>query len=194
VEGLPDVNDTHIAQAFREIDFDSNGFIGVSELRFLLSAMGERPTDEELDEMIRIVDTRGDGQISYEDFLQLFSPGNAVLLEMISTLPAREEEEESVPPIVEKKNQPLSLEQQQLAQASIEAIRHSFLANKQKKEALQNPPARRAAPPLPVSRRQARAERDMLAAMRNPHAKAKPTAFPGYRQMAKLPAKDKHGK
>lgn len=91
VEGLPGVDESHISQAFGEIDFDGNGFIGVSELRYLLTVAGERPTDDELDEMIRMVDVTGDGQIAYEDFKKLFSPGHPVLLEMVQMGPEEEE-------------------------------------------------------------------------------------------------------
>lgn len=87
LEGLPGVSDGHIAQAFREIDFADNHFIGVSELRMLMVLHGERPSDEELDEMVRMVDRDGNGKIAYEDFLQLFEPGNVVHTEMTSMAP-----------------------------------------------------------------------------------------------------------
>jgi len=87
VDGLPGVEVGHLAQAFREIDFDGHGFIGVSELRYLLVLHGERPTDEELDEMVRIVDTDGNGKIAFEDFCQLFCPGSVVHTELTSMAP-----------------------------------------------------------------------------------------------------------
>lgn len=99
VPGLPGVTQRHIDEAFQEIDFDSNGFIGVSELRFLLCTMGERPNDEELDEMIRLLDSEGRGQVSRDEFSTLFALGCPVLSEMVSQAPpvedppAEEEEE-----------------------------------------------------------------------------------------------------
>lgn len=84
---MPGVREDHIRAAFEEIDFDKNGFIGVSELRFMLMAMGERPTDAELDEMIRMLDSSGDGQVSYADFLTMFLPDSAVLQEMLTHKP-----------------------------------------------------------------------------------------------------------
>jgi Ca2+-binding EF-hand superfamily protein len=38
-----------------------NGFVGASEIRFVLDALGENVTDEEIDEMIRMIDADGDG-------------------------------------------------------------------------------------------------------------------------------------
>lgn len=40
---------------------NGNGYIGASEIRFVLDAMGEEVTDEEIDEMIRMLDIDGDG-------------------------------------------------------------------------------------------------------------------------------------
>lgn len=87
VEGMPGVEESHIQSAFDDIDFDHNGFIGVNELRYLLVVSGERPTDAELDEMIRMLDNDGDGQISFGDFLTMFLPGSAVLREMLTHKP-----------------------------------------------------------------------------------------------------------
>jgi Ca2+-binding EF-hand superfamily protein len=47
----------------RFIDLDKNMFVGAGELRHVLICMGELITDEEVDEMIRMVDVDGDGQV-----------------------------------------------------------------------------------------------------------------------------------
>lgn len=87
VKDLPGVTQEHISQAFQEMDFDHNGFLGVNEIRFMLTVLGEDPTDEELDEMLAMLGGEGDGQVSFEDFLTLFAPSSAVLQEMISQAP-----------------------------------------------------------------------------------------------------------
>merc|ERR1719387_1710663 len=92
VEGLPGLMPADIDKSFKEIDCLGNSFIGVSELRVFLCTMGERPSEAELDEMIRMVDLDGDGKVSYEAFLSLFSPESPVLAEMVSTAYQSEDE------------------------------------------------------------------------------------------------------
>ena len=55
-----------IKEIFRVFDKDGNGFISTSELRLVMSNLGEKLTDEEVDEMIREADIDGDGQVNYE--------------------------------------------------------------------------------------------------------------------------------
>lgn len=61
-------NDTEeeIKDAFRIFDKDGNGLISAHELRQIMANLGEKLTDEELDEMMREADLNGDGQIDYE--------------------------------------------------------------------------------------------------------------------------------
>ena len=53
-----------IIEAFRSFDLDKNNYVGAAEIRHVLLNIGERPTDEEVDEMIRMVDKNGDGQVA----------------------------------------------------------------------------------------------------------------------------------
>ena len=55
-----------IREAFKVFDKDGNGFISAAELRHVMTNLGEKLTDEEVDEMIREADIDGDGQINYE--------------------------------------------------------------------------------------------------------------------------------
>lgn len=55
-------------------DKDGNGFISAAELRHIMTNLGEKLTDEEVDEMIREADIDGDGQINYEEFVKVRSP------------------------------------------------------------------------------------------------------------------------
>ena len=50
----------------RVFDKDGNGFISAAELRHVMVNLGEKLSDEEVDEMIREADIDGDGQIKYE--------------------------------------------------------------------------------------------------------------------------------
>ena len=54
-------------------DKDSNGFISAAELKQMMDSLGEKLTDEEVDEMVRVADMDGDGQVNYEEFVTLMT-------------------------------------------------------------------------------------------------------------------------
>ncbi|VDO73750.1 unnamed protein product [Heligmosomoides polygyrus] len=60
-------------EAFRVFDQDGNGFISAAELRYVMTNLGEKLTDEEVDEMIREADVDGDGQLNYEEFVTMMT-------------------------------------------------------------------------------------------------------------------------
>ncbi len=47
----------------RGCESDNNGFISSAELRHVMTSIGEKLTDDEVDEMIREADQDGDGRI-----------------------------------------------------------------------------------------------------------------------------------
>ena len=58
--------DETLRAAFETFDKDKSGKISSDELRQVMSLLGERLTDAEIEEMIQEADTDGDGQINYE--------------------------------------------------------------------------------------------------------------------------------
>ncbi|KAJ2880140.1 hypothetical protein H4R27_004901 [Coemansia aciculifera] len=60
-----------LKEAFRVFDKDGNGFISAAELRHALTNLGEKLTQEEVDEMIQEADVNGDGQIDYDEFVKM---------------------------------------------------------------------------------------------------------------------------
>nr|AAC68891.1 VU91C calmodulin [synthetic construct] len=64
-------SEQELLEAFRVFDKDGNGFISAAELRHVMTNLGEKLTDEEVDEMIREADVDGDGQVNYEEFVQV---------------------------------------------------------------------------------------------------------------------------
>lgn len=48
---------------FRVFDKDGNGFITAQEFKHFMTTMGERFTEEEVDEIIKEVDRDGDEQV-----------------------------------------------------------------------------------------------------------------------------------
>ncbi|XP_035680773.1 calmodulin-A-like isoform X2 [Branchiostoma floridae] len=66
-------NEKEIREAFRVFDKDGNGFITASELRVVMANLGEKLSDEEVDEMIDEADIDGDGHINYMEFYHMMS-------------------------------------------------------------------------------------------------------------------------
>lgn len=56
-------SEEEIREAFKVFDRDNNGFISSAELRHVMTSIGEKLTDDEVDEMIREADQDGDGRI-----------------------------------------------------------------------------------------------------------------------------------
>jgi serine/threonine-protein phosphatase 2B regulatory subunit len=70
-------SDSEIKDAFISFDLDKNSFIGAAEIRHVLVNIGENVTDDEVDEMIRMVDGDGDGQVSFTEFYAMVTGGAA---------------------------------------------------------------------------------------------------------------------
>ena len=95
-------SEEEIKEAFKVFDKDGNGYISAAELRHVMTNLGRHPsisfcgssltritrsigeklTDNEVDEMIREADVDGDGQINYEEFVK-------VIPRFLSIRPAR---------------------------------------------------------------------------------------------------------
>jgi len=67
--------EAEMKSAFGVFDHDGSGTISLDELRKVMQSFGEILTDEELDTMIKEVDTDGDGQIDYKEFMQFMLQG-----------------------------------------------------------------------------------------------------------------------
>jgi len=64
-------SEEELREAFKVFDKDQNGFISAAELRHVMTNLGEKLTDEEVEEMIREADIDGDGQVNYEEFVRM---------------------------------------------------------------------------------------------------------------------------
>jgi len=62
-----------IKQNFREFDQDGGGSISASELKHVFENLGEKLTDEEVDEMIREADIDGNNKVNYEEFVKMMT-------------------------------------------------------------------------------------------------------------------------
>ena len=60
-------------EAFSLFDKDGDGSISCDELRTVMTSLGENPTTMELEEMIQEVDSDGNGQIEFSEFLTMMA-------------------------------------------------------------------------------------------------------------------------
>lgn len=62
-----------IEEAFKVFDKEGKGSIDRETFRHIMTTMGEKLTDEEVDEMLDEADADGDGEIDYLEFTQMIS-------------------------------------------------------------------------------------------------------------------------
>jgi calmodulin len=60
-----------LIEAFRIFDKESEGKISSSEFRHIMLTLGERLSEDEIDEMIKEADWKGEGYINYKDFVKI---------------------------------------------------------------------------------------------------------------------------
>jgi len=65
-----------ILKAFRLFDDDETGKISFKNLKRVAKELGERMTDEELQEMVDEADRDGDGEVNEEEFLRIMKKTN----------------------------------------------------------------------------------------------------------------------
>ena len=60
-----------IKESFRTLDRNKQGYLYCADIRDFLSKQGDLMTDEEIDEMIKLADLEKNGQVRYEEFVDL---------------------------------------------------------------------------------------------------------------------------
>lgn len=71
--GLSEEQIIEFAEAFKLFDKDLDGKITSNELGIVMRSLGQRPTEQELKNMVTIVDQDGNGTIEFNEFLNLMS-------------------------------------------------------------------------------------------------------------------------
>ena len=71
-EVLTWINIQKCREAFNTFDADGSGTIDTQEMRLLLEAIGETPTEDELLRFMADVDEGGKGEIEFSEFLRAF--------------------------------------------------------------------------------------------------------------------------
>ncbi|CAH8524647.1 unnamed protein product [Dicrocoelium dendriticum] len=64
-----DINPNEFIEGFRVFDKESNGYIGAAELRHLLTSLGERLREDEVDQLLAGMENT-QGLVPYEAFVQ----------------------------------------------------------------------------------------------------------------------------
>jgi len=67
----PIASEQEIIESFKVFDKEGKHLITAAELRHIMINMGEKLTDEEVDEMLRECDVDSDGKINYVDFIKM---------------------------------------------------------------------------------------------------------------------------
>lgn len=66
-------SEAEIAEAFKVFDRNGDGKISAAELRHVLTSIGEKLSDADVDQMIREADTNNDGEIDIQEFTLLLA-------------------------------------------------------------------------------------------------------------------------
>ena len=64
-----------LIEAFKVFDRDGNGLISPGELKHVMTNLGEKMTDEEIELMIEEADQDKDGLVNYQDFVKMMLVG-----------------------------------------------------------------------------------------------------------------------
>merc|ERR1712232_368505 len=59
-----------LVEAFKVFDREGNGFITAAEMKHVMTNLGEKLTDEEVDEMVREA-ADDSGMVNYEEFVRM---------------------------------------------------------------------------------------------------------------------------
>jgi len=64
-------SEQEIIEAFKVFDREGTGMISAAELRHVMTTIGEKLTETEVDEMLREADVDSDGHINYIEFIKI---------------------------------------------------------------------------------------------------------------------------
>jgi len=65
-EFMPTDDAEQMRQAFSVMDRDGSGKVSAGELKHVMRSIGEKLSDDDVDEIIRELDMDGDGEVDYE--------------------------------------------------------------------------------------------------------------------------------
>jgi calmodulin len=72
-EGDPE---RELRDVFTVFDKDQSGTICADELKSVMKVIGEKLTEQEIEDAIRLADTTGDGEVDYDEFIAFVLSSN----------------------------------------------------------------------------------------------------------------------
>ncbi len=72
-EGDPE---KELRDVFTVFDKDQSGTISADELKSVMKVIGEKLTEQEIEDAIRLADTTGDGEVDYDEFIAFVLSSN----------------------------------------------------------------------------------------------------------------------
>ena len=72
-EGDPE---RELRDVFTVFDKDKSGTISADELKSVMKVIGEKLTEQEIEDAIRLADTTGDGEVDYDEFIAFVLSSN----------------------------------------------------------------------------------------------------------------------
>jgi len=64
-------SEEELMEAFKVFDRNGDGYVNAAELRHVLTHIGEKLDEDEVDDLLREADVDGEGQIKYADFVKI---------------------------------------------------------------------------------------------------------------------------
>ena len=70
-----DLSEADFVEGLRTFDRDGTGMISVAELRHVLTSLGEKLTEQQVDSILQSISEAERGQVNYEDFVKAVMSG-----------------------------------------------------------------------------------------------------------------------
>ncbi|XP_071526560.1 neo-calmodulin-like isoform X2 [Panulirus ornatus] len=66
-------NEDELKEAFKVFDKKNSGYLSSTELRHVMTSMGEKMSEQEVEDMIKEAAPNGDGKVNYEEFVNIIA-------------------------------------------------------------------------------------------------------------------------
>ena len=67
-----DTEEEDVIRAFRVFDKDNNGYLTCAEFKHILTNLGDKFSEDEVEEVFREANLKGDGKLNYVDFVEFW--------------------------------------------------------------------------------------------------------------------------